>query len=240
MNSGFEHAGRRQWFARTVSVLPAPVRLILTSIIGFNIGFYLIVPFLAVHLAADLGLTASVIGTVLGLRMLAQQGLFFLGGALAERLGYRRMALTGIAVRVSGFGVLAVADSVAAVIAGVLLIGVAAALFAPAVEGANAVYGRRLEDAGLLPRADRAARATMSRSAAARAGNTPPRRCASTTGWAQPRACGEHTCLPVCLHANVPVFIHFQARMSALSPRTDQFRVWRPHISLWAGIARRC
>ncbi|MFD3460271.1 hypothetical protein ACFWVM_11205 [Nocardia fluminea] len=62
------------------------------SIVGFNIGFYLVVPFLAVHLADDLGLAAGLIGTVLGLRMLAQQGLFFLGGALAERLGYRRTA----------------------------------------------------------------------------------------------------------------------------------------------------
>ncbi|MFD8101143.1 MFS transporter [Nocardia fluminea] len=124
------------------------------SIVGFNIGFYLVVPFLAVHLADDLGLAAGVIGTVLGLRMLAQQGLFFLGGALAERLGYRRTALSGIAVRVTGFGVLAVADSLATVITGVLLVGAAAALFAPAVEGANAAYGRQLEDAGVLPRAE--------------------------------------------------------------------------------------
>ncbi|MCQ4121993.1 hypothetical protein [Rhodococcus tibetensis] len=35
--------------------MPPPVKLLLSSMVLFNIGFYLVVPFLAVHLSDDLG-----------------------------------------------------------------------------------------------------------------------------------------------------------------------------------------
>ncbi|XGU18257.1 MFS transporter [Rhodococcus sp. 3Y1] len=121
-----------------VRVLPPVVKLLLLSMVLFNIGFYLVVPFLAVHLSEDLGFAAWIVGLVLGLRMFSQQGMFFIGGSLADRFGKRPIILLGIAVRVVGFLMLGLAESMSAVIVGVLLVGFAAALFAPAVESANA------------------------------------------------------------------------------------------------------
>ena len=137
-----------------VRVLPPVVKLLLLSMVLFNIGFYLVVPFLAVHLSEDLGFAAWVVGLVLGLRMFSQQGMFFIGGSLADRFGKRPIILSGIAVRVVGFLMLGLAESMAAVIVGILLVGFAAALFAPAVESANAEYGRELEESGVMRRTD--------------------------------------------------------------------------------------
>ena len=139
---------------RTLRVVPAPVRLILASMVAFNIGFYLVVPFLAVHLSQNLALAGWAVGLVLGLRTFSQQGLFLLGGGLADRFGVRPVVLVGILVRIGGFVLLGLAEQLWSVIVAVLLVGVAAALFAPAVESANAAYGHRLETAGVLRRTE--------------------------------------------------------------------------------------
>jgi MFS family permease len=134
--------------------LPAVPRLLLASQLAFNIGFYLVVPFLAVHLSQDLALAGGVIGLVLGIRTFSQQGLFFLGGGLTDRFGVKPVVVTGCAIRIAGFGVLAVVESLAGVLVGVVLVGFAAALFSPAVESALADQGRRLEEAGVATRAE--------------------------------------------------------------------------------------
>lgn len=114
------------------------VRLLLGSQLLFNIGFYLVVPYLAGHLAGDLGLAGWVIGLVLGLRTFSQQGLFVVGGTLADRFGPKPAILVGCAVRVAGFAVLGFASSLPGVLAGVVLVGFAGALFSPAVESSLA------------------------------------------------------------------------------------------------------
>ncbi len=120
----------------------------------FNIGFYLVIPFLAVHLSENLGLAAWLVGLVLGLRMLSQQGMFFLGGSLADRFGVRPVILVGIAIRVAGFLWLGFAESTASVIISVLMIGFSAAQFAPAVESTNASFGRDLKERGVMRRTE--------------------------------------------------------------------------------------
>ena len=134
--------------------LPLVPRLLLASQLAFNIGFYLVVPFLAVHLTEDLALAGGVVGLVLGVRTFSQQGLFFLGGGLADRFGVKSVVLAGVAVRIAGFAVLAVTTSLPGVLAGTVLVGFAAALFSPAVESALAGQGRRLEAAGVVTRAE--------------------------------------------------------------------------------------
>lgn len=134
--------------------LPAGVRLLLLSQLAFNVGFYLVVPFLAVHLSSTLGLAGWVVGAVLGVRTFSQQGLFFVGGGLTDRFGVRPVLLAGCAVRVAGFCVLGFATSLTTVLLGTVLTGFAAALFSPAVETGLAHEGRRLEDAGTTTRAE--------------------------------------------------------------------------------------
>lgn len=113
-------------------------RLLVGSQLLFNVGFYLVVPYLAGHLAGDLGLAGWVIGLVLGLRTFSQQGLFVVGGTLTDRFGPKPVIVAGCAVRVAGFLVLAVASSLQGVLVGVVLVGLAGALFSPAVEASLA------------------------------------------------------------------------------------------------------
>lgn len=145
---------RRTPRAGTWRSLPGPVRLLLFSQFAFNTGFYLVVPFLAVHLSTGLGMAGWVVGLVLGLRTFSQQGFFFVGGALTDRFGVRPVLLTGCLVRIAGFCTLAVGQSLPGVLAGTVLTGFAAALFSPAVETGFAHAGARLEEAGTVTRAE--------------------------------------------------------------------------------------
>ena len=82
------------------------VRLLVVNQFGINLGFYMLMPYLANHLASGLGMAAWTVGLVLGMRTLSQQGLFLLGGTLADRLGYKPMIIAGCALRGTGFGLL--------------------------------------------------------------------------------------------------------------------------------------
>src|SRR5687768_14649708 len=93
-----------------------PIRLLLLNQLTINVGFYMLMPYLANYLAGDLGLAAWLVGLILGVRNLSQQGMFFLGGTLADRLGYKPMILVGLTLRTVGFGLLGFVDSVAALL----------------------------------------------------------------------------------------------------------------------------
>ena len=71
------------------------VRLLVLTQMTFNIGFFMVLPYLSVHLTSDLGLGAALVGVVLGIRTFSQQGLFFVGGTLADRWGIKPVVLVG-------------------------------------------------------------------------------------------------------------------------------------------------
>ncbi|MEU2391326.1 MFS transporter [Streptomyces sp. NPDC007369] len=121
---------------RTIAAVrgfPPAVRLLLVNQLGVNIGFYLLIPYLATHLTDDLGLSAAVVGLVLGLRNLSQQGLFLIGGSAADRLGARGVIIAGCGLRTLGFALFALGDALPVLIAASVLSGLAGALFNPAV-----------------------------------------------------------------------------------------------------------
>ncbi|MDT9680500.1 MFS transporter [Streptomyces sp. TRM76323] len=132
--------------------MSALARLLIGSQFAFNTGFFAVLPYLAGHLSGTLGLGGWLVGLVLGLRTFSQQGLFVVGGALTDRFGPRPVVLAGCALRVAGFAWLARAEAVWAVVAAVVLVGFAAALFSPAVESEVAREAVRLEEAVGLPR----------------------------------------------------------------------------------------
>ncbi|MFI6484558.1 MDR family MFS transporter [Nonomuraea sp. NPDC050663] len=109
-----------------------PVRLLLINQLTINIGFYMLMPYLAAYLSGDLGLALWLTGLVLGVRNLSQQGLFLIGGTLADRLGYKPMILTGLILRTIGFGLLGLVESVPVLIVASVLTGLAGAFFNPA------------------------------------------------------------------------------------------------------------
>ncbi|MCE7079460.1 MFS transporter [Streptomyces sp. ST2-7A] len=124
---------------RAVRDFPPAIRLLLVNQFGVNIGFYLLIPYLALHLGENLGMSAAIVGVVLGVRNLSQQGLFLIGGSAADRLGARGVIIIGCAVRTIGFGLFALGDSLTVLLAASVLSGMAGALFNPAVRAYIAV-----------------------------------------------------------------------------------------------------
>ncbi|HVE96963.1 MAG TPA: MFS transporter [Pseudonocardiaceae bacterium] len=124
-----------------------PVQLLLLNQFSINIGFYMLIPYLAGYLAGDLGLAIWVVGLVLGVRNFAQQGMFLIGGTLADRLGYKPLIVAGFVLRTAGFALLGLVDSVPALIAASAAIGFAGALFNPAARAylAHDAGPRRVE-----------------------------------------------------------------------------------------------
>lgn len=114
------------------------MRLLISTQLAFNIGFYMVLPYLAAHLVDDLALAGGLVGLVPGLRTFSQQGLFVIGGTRADRLGAKPVILAGCALQVIGFILLGTASGLTGVVAGALLTGFAAALFSPAVESSLA------------------------------------------------------------------------------------------------------
>jgi MFS family permease len=112
---------------------PLSVRLLLVNHLAGQTGFYMLIPFLAGYLLTDVGLSAVVVGAVLGVRNLSQQGLFLVGGAIADRVGARGVIVVGLAIRAVGFALFAVGGSLAVVLVAAVLTGFAGALFNPAV-----------------------------------------------------------------------------------------------------------
>ena len=110
-----------------------PSRLLMINQFGINLGFYMLMPYLAGYLAGPLGLAAWAIGLVLGVRNFSQQGMFIVGGTLADRIGYKPLIVAGCLLRTVGFSLLIIADSLPTVLIASAATGFAGALFNPAV-----------------------------------------------------------------------------------------------------------
>ena len=110
-----------------------PSRLLMINQFGINLGFYMLMPYLAGYLAGPLGLAAWTVGLVLGVRNFSQQGMFILGGTLADRLGAKPLIVAGCLLRTAGFGLLVFAQSLPMVLIAAAATGFAGALFNPAV-----------------------------------------------------------------------------------------------------------
>lgn len=118
---------------------PRSVQLLVLNQYGVNTGFYMLVPYLSMHLTGNLGLSLAITGLVLGVRTLSQQGLFLIGGTAADRLGPHRVIIAGCALRSVGFAVFAFGSSVPLLLLASILSGLAGALFNPAVRSYIAV-----------------------------------------------------------------------------------------------------
>ncbi|WP_426567968.1 MDR family MFS transporter [Streptomyces canus] len=138
--------------SKRVARLSPLLRLLILTQLAFNIGFFAVLPFLAEHLGGAVGMAGGTVGFVLGLRTFSQQGLFVVGGALADRYGVRPVVLAGCALRIAGFGWLGYAERSWTVVGAVVLIGFAAALFSPAVESEVARQAVVWEESGGGPR----------------------------------------------------------------------------------------
>ena len=122
---------RHTW--RQVASFDRCIQLLLINQFGINLGFYMLMPYLANHLSSGLGMAAWTVGLVLGVRTLSQQGMFLVGGMLADRLGYKPMIVLGCALRTVGFGLLGFVDGLPMLLVASVITGLAGALFNPSV-----------------------------------------------------------------------------------------------------------
>lgn len=122
---------RNTW--RQVGSFDRPLRLLMVNQFGINLGFYMLMPYLANHLASGLGMAAWTVGLVLGVRTLSQQGMFLVGGMLADRLGYKPVIVVGCALRTVGFALLGLGSDLGMLLIASVATGLAGALFNPAV-----------------------------------------------------------------------------------------------------------
>ncbi|MFJ9792980.1 MFS transporter [Streptomyces globosus] len=123
------------------------VRLLMVNQFAINLGFYMLMPYLAVHLSGTLGMAAWTVGLVLGVRNFSQQGMFLVGGTLADRLGHKPLIVSGLLLRTAGFAALGLVGSLPALLAASAAVGLAGALFNPASRAYLAVEAgeRRVE-----------------------------------------------------------------------------------------------
>lgn len=124
-----------------------PSQVLMLNQFTINVAFFMLFPFLPGYLTHDLGLAASVVGLIVGTRLLSQQGLFVLGGSLSDRVGYRPVIIAGCAARTVGFLAFGLLDSVPGLLVAAVLSGLAGSLFAPALRAYLALSSgpRRVE-----------------------------------------------------------------------------------------------
>lgn len=114
----------------------------------FNVGFYAVVPFIAVILTDDFALGGAAVGLVLGVRTFAQQGMFLAGGMLADRFGAKPVIVVGCGVRAAGFLTLSASlwtaqPALSWFVIGTVLTGLGGAMFSPAL---NTLVARADDD----------------------------------------------------------------------------------------------
>jgi MFS family permease len=132
--------------------LSSAAKMLVVNQFFISFGFTLVLPFLAIYLTKDLRLAPAIVGLIIGLRTLSSQGMFLVGGSLADRIGPRPMIIIGCSLRVLSFGLFAASTSLPAIVAATIFAGLGAAFFNPAVRSylmAESV-GRRAEAFGIF------------------------------------------------------------------------------------------
>ncbi|WP_028776032.1 MFS transporter [Shimazuella kribbensis] len=95
--------------------------------------FFLFVPFISTYFSKSVGFSVSFVGVILAIRIMSQQGLMVVGGFLADRLGYKPVALCGFLLRGLGFIGMGLATNPSLVLLAAGLSGLGGAMFSPAL-----------------------------------------------------------------------------------------------------------
>ncbi|WP_235577105.1 MFS transporter [Pseudoalteromonas sp. R3] len=114
--------------------LSVEYRCMLVAAFVFNLGFYMLIPFLAGYLKQDLLLSATLVGLVLGVRSFCQQGLFLVGGLLADLFGVKKPIVAGCLLRALGFCLFLFSQVTELLFLAAFLTGFAGALFTPSAQ----------------------------------------------------------------------------------------------------------
>jgi len=113
--------------------------IILIQFIAF-FTFFMFVPFISTYFVNQLDFSLAFVGTVLSLRIISQQGLMMFGGFLADRFGYKKLAISGFICRGIGFIGLGLTDQPLLIIIAIALSGFGGALFIPALKATLTMF----------------------------------------------------------------------------------------------------
>lgn len=96
--------------------------------------FFMFVPFISTYFSHSLKFSMSFVGLILAVRIISQQGLMMMGGFLADRFGYKSIAVLGFIVRGLGFAWLGLTTNPVFILIAATLSGLGGAMFSPALK----------------------------------------------------------------------------------------------------------
>lgn len=117
---------------------PREIKILYIAILSVNMGFFALIPYLALYLSGSLMWSMALTGILLGVRQFSQQGFAFLGGILADRWGCKQTLVLGLVVRSAGFAYFAFCQEIWHFFIAAVLSGFGGALFEPSLQGAFA------------------------------------------------------------------------------------------------------
>lgn len=103
-----------------------------------NMGFYALIPYLSLYVTDHFAWSMALAGLLLGIRQVSQQGLSFLGGLLADRIGLKKTMVSGVLLRGVGFIAFGFCIEVWQFFVAAVISGLGGALFEPAFQAAYA------------------------------------------------------------------------------------------------------
>ena len=124
---------------------PPALWVLYTDTFTMAVGFYMLIPLLAIHFLDNLGLSVALVGALAAVRSFCQHGLMPVSGWIADRIDFRWAISAGVLVRAAGFALLGSVDSVTGLIVASVLTGLGGSLFHPASYAAYAALTEGLD-----------------------------------------------------------------------------------------------
>ncbi|WP_232699685.1 MDR family MFS transporter [Brevibacillus daliensis] len=122
-----------------LKVTPGSVKWLLVLSFCMNMGFYALIPYLTLYLTGSFGWALTMAGLLLSVRQFSQQGIAFIGGIIADFVGYKLTMVIGMLVRGIGFGMFAYCTETWQFFVAAILSGLGGSLFEPALSASYAV-----------------------------------------------------------------------------------------------------
>ena len=117
--------------------------LLLFGNFAITFGSNLVLPYLAVYLTVEQGISPWAVGAAFTAKLWAQQGLMVFGGSLADRIGTVPTMCLGLLMRALSYLLVVTAVSDAGAVLACGLLGLGSALYIPAGNASARKPGRR-------------------------------------------------------------------------------------------------
>lgn len=123
-----------------VPALGRPLWVLLSGILFTHFGLYMILPFLAIVLSTQRGLTFTEVGLVLGAGSISYLIGSIVGGQMADRIGKRTAIVTGLLLRAVGFAGYAFVHPLGLLFATSVVSGIGGGMYTPPAKAGIAFY----------------------------------------------------------------------------------------------------